>query len=702
MDLKNLNKFRFLFFSALIIFIGILSVSAVSPFSITVNTGGIDKWYIPGVNSPWQTAGTQSLSILPGSYTFYGAYGSSSFSFTVDGGGNVACSNTYVTCSGSSVTINAPTITFNTGNVGNWYVYGVNNPWQPSGSQNLKMLPGSYTFYGAYGYGTFTFTIDSSGNVQYNAALEPFLSGAGTKTLTIDGYKLKVDGGCLDTYYGIFTNAGAAIEYPVSQGQISQEFYLIPGSYRVIYAGQFGDAFTVNSDGTVSPTSQVFHGCTVKLYGTDNTPPVTTKTPNFVDGDSVEDSFTLTCNDAESGCDKIMYSINGNPSVSFNCGGANTCSTTVSAPADSFSVQFYSSDVNGNNESVQTQTEFGDACPTLAGQSEFQGCPVGDKNTVTLHTVNIGGGSSSKAPLAGVQVRVFDRNDAAFQTVAGSKNPDGSLYGVIFEADAGRVGACTTDNTGVCIAGEAQVGDYLVIVKYVDSSTGKTVYVGRPKSPSDFVNGLAEKDFQIIKVFKKGVFQEEYRGGSKIVVITGSLLEIIAPESAVWEGTQSTYPFIFTSDSSWSVDLCAAVPSGYNVAGVYDEDGNLISTSECTQVFVAGETKVVAFEVVETGSPEPSLSATLKIKGPNGKSVTKNVQASDIRRNTFNEKVNVAKEKAAKHKNKVSAAAVRNLQENAVILETLLVLVIIALIIALVNVRRGFLSRKDHAFKFIR
>jgi len=159
---------------------------------------------------------------------------------------------------------------------------------------------------------------------------------------------------------------------------------------------------------------------------------------------------------------------------------------------------------------------FTDQCPGTTGNVADTGCPVADKNIVTLHTVNLGGsGSSTKAPLPGAKVRVFDRNNANFQAVVGSKNPDNSLYGVIYEADAGRVGACTTGSDGVCYAGEKQVGDYLVIVKYFDSATGKTVYTGKPKSPTDFVNNLATKDFQIIKVFKNGVFQE-YRGGSEL------------------------------------------------------------------------------------------------------------------------------------------------------------------------------------------
>ena len=293
---------------------------------------------------------------------------------------------------------------------------------------------------------------------------------------------------------------------------------------------------------------------------------------------------------------------------------------------------------------------IGDQCPTGAGNAGGTGCPVADKNTVTLHTVNLGGGSSSKAPLAGAQVRVFDRNSPAFQGIARSKDPSGSLYGVIFEADAGRVGACVTNGSGICFAGEAAIGEYLVIVKYVDAATGKTVYVGKTKAPSDFVdtNGdgiadLATKDFQIMKVFKQGVFQG-YRGGSKLVV-TGSILEMIVPESAIWEGTQSVYPFIFTSDSAWTVDICAQVLPGYSIVGVYDANGTLIASTTCVQTIVANETKIVAFEVKEVGSPEPQLSATLTLKSPKGKIHVKKLTASDIRRKSFDAAVAEAKAK---------------------------------------------------------
>jgi hypothetical protein len=167
--------------------------------------------------------------------------------------------------------------------------------------------------------------------------------------------------------------------------------------------------------------------------------------------------------------------------------------------------------------------------------------------------------------------------------------------------------------------------------------------VGRPKGPSDFVNYIAEKQFQFIKVYKKNG-DIVWRGGSKTVV-TGSFLEIIAPESAIWEGTDSVYPFIFTSDSSWTVDVCAEVPTGYSIIGVYNENGDLIPSTECIQTFVSGETKTVAFEVQEIGSPEPYLDATLDIVSPKDKKIKKKFKAYDIRKKSFNAKL---KEKKAK------------------------------------------------------
>ena len=121
---------------------------------------------------------------------------------------------------------------------------------------------------------------------------------------------------------------------------------------------------------------------------------------------------------------------------------------------------------------------------------------------------------------------------------------------------------------------------------------------------------------------KDGAIQ--FSGGNKTVV-TGSILEIIYPVASVWESGLSKYiyPFIFTADSDWNVDICAEVPAGYVISGIYDDSGNLIAGSSCSQTFVAMETKVIAFEVTDIASP-PEFAAVFRIKaGHPGKSMKK-------------------------------------------------------------------------------
>ena len=231
-------------------------------------------------------------------------------------------------------------------------------------------------------------------------------------------------------------------------------------------------------------------------------------------------------------------------------------------------------------------------------------------------------------------LRVFDRNklnglsitalDGA--TITLTKNPDGSLYDDIFESAAtntqAKVGACVTGSDGQCSAGEVVIGDFLVIAKYFDARTGKTVYTGKPVSSDDFkdtngdgIRDLAVKDFHIMEVFEKdGTVQ--FTGGKKTVVM-GSYLEIVHPDYAVWENGTSTfvYPFTFSSDSPWTADVCAQMPTDYRIVGAYYNDGNFLSDATCMQTFVAGDTKALAFEVIDVGSPEPHLKAKLRVKG---------------------------------------------------------------------------------------
>jgi len=236
-----------------------------------------------------------------------------------------------------------------------------------------------------------------------------------------------------------------------------------------------------------------------------------------------------------------------------------------------------------------------------------------------------------------VQVRIFDRNSAAFQVVALSKNPSPSLYPVVYEGNGGLVGTCITPATGLCYAGVPATGDLLVLVRYTDTGLNKVVYVGRNVAAGDFVATIASHEIQIMKVFNKQGEFVEYRGGNKLIVV-GSILQVIVPDSAIWDGTRTLYPFIFTSDSNWTVDVCATVPTGYRVVGVYDETGTLVPSSTCTQVLVATQTKIVAFEVEEVGSPEPTFTADLTVKNnKTGKVTKKTIVAEDLRKRSFDE-----------------------------------------------------------------
>jgi parallel beta-helix repeat protein len=282
-----------------------------------------------------------------------------------------------------------------------------------------------------------------------------------------------------------------------------------------------------------------------------------------------------------------------------------------------------------------------DGCPHTYGYADRQGCLYADKNFVELHIIDMakrgdcGGAGSCKQPVEDAEIRVFDRNDPDFQALW-TTNPDGTYYDEVFEADVGRAGRCYTDAYGYCAAGEEYIGDLLVIVKHFDVESGKTVYTGSPKDPGDFSNGVAVKEFQMIKVIKKDG-TVEFKAGKKTVV-SGSVLEIISPDSVIWDGTQELYPFIFTSDSDWSVDICLEVPSGYAITGIYDEDGNLVDTTECMQTFVSGETKVAAFQLVETASPEPKVKVKIKVKGPKGVTKNLNLDINGMKQATKNAK----------------------------------------------------------------
>jgi len=296
--------------------------------------------------------------------------------------------------------------------------------------------------------------------------------------------------------------------------------------------------------------------------------------------------------------------------------------------------------VNGN-DLTNLAYKGTDAAGLYIWQAQVPQLKPKDRLQLSMQVHNMLSGSRCKVAtncqeaVDDAQVMVFNMSDPAFVAAWGkapkdTKYPDifewgrsewgrsrsAAKYPAIFNSSIGFVASCTTDDTGTCIAGEPGVGNYLAIAKFQDDDTNKTAYVGRTKDPGDFkdTNGdrkpdFAAKDFEVTKVIAKDG-SISYKPSSKLL-ITGSLLEVIKPDYVLWENTTETYPFLFTSDSDWTVDVCLYVPQGYKIESIMDTEGNAIPTANCTQTFVSNETKTALFTIVETGSPEPDATFEL-------------------------------------------------------------------------------------------
>lgn len=290
----------------------------------------------------------------------------------------------------------------------------------------------------------------------------------------------------------------------------------------------------------------------------------------------------------------------------------------------------------------QTDTDgdgIGDACddcPNSAGPADQNGCPYADITRVTMQIIDLQRSGVCQWPngqamltcevnLKDVQVKVFDREDPDFNSTYG-RWPSRNLLDDIYEANIGILGVCSTNENGECTIGEDHPGKFLVIAKYADS--GMTVYTGKFKNfkwnrsgypwhwenDDDDVDGYnppqkITKHLHIIKQIRRNG-EVTFLGGFRLVV-SGSHLDIDHPEYMFWQDEQELYPFVFTSEEDWDVDVCISVPDGYRLVGIQDENEEVVSTSNCVHTFVAGESKVFLFDVEDLQSPEPDLSLSL-------------------------------------------------------------------------------------------
>jgi hypothetical protein len=233
---------------------------------------------------------------------------------------------------------------------------------------------------------------------------------------------------------------------------------------------------------------------------------------------------------------------------------------------------------------------------------------------------------------AGVMVREYARDDADFIAAYG-KDANKKSANIIFNSDIGFVNSCTTDATGTCSMGVPTPTKYLAVAKLVYRGvTGYKVAKEHFKSKThdgsdkdeeehddvDLDSSLNSFPTMISKMLRFEIVVDK-NGVTRInpaaqLKQNGSVLEVVYPEYIIWSDSLELFPFILTSADTWTADVCLAVPEGYKIAAVVDEEGNALPTSDCAQSFVAGESKAILFTVADIGSPEPNFNFTLKTK----------------------------------------------------------------------------------------
>jgi hypothetical protein len=96
---------------------------------------------------------------------------------------------------------------------------------------------------------------------------------------------------------------------------------------------------------------------------------------------------------------------------------------------------------------------------------------------------------------------------------------------------------------------------------------------------------------------------------AKSTVKIGSELWVYEPDYVVWSDTEEYYPFVFESDSDWTVDVCVEAPEGYAP----------IDGIACVQQLVANEKRAILFHIIEVGSVPGPTKVNMKLKNPHGK-----------------------------------------------------------------------------------
>ncbi|EKD33129.1 MAG: Type I secretion target repeat protein [uncultured bacterium] len=208
-----------------------------------------------------------------------------------------------------------------------------------------------------------------------------------------------------------------------------------------------------------------------------------------------------------------------------------------------------------------------------------------------LVTHNIAGTTGGQQVRAGARVVAYNRLSECY--TSNQNNPVSVILQCPFVNDVltGEDGTFTLP---------LPVGKYMVYVVDADPVFSSNGY---PRHAVDIAPGeLGQARFAYLQT------TDNKKLPTKTTKFTGSALFVLEPQYV--EFSETTFvPFMFEAvDSEWSGDVCLEVPQGYEPV-----DGN-----NCQQFIAAGESSVIEFKIIETGSKPGTIKTKFKVKH-NGK-----------------------------------------------------------------------------------
>src|SRR5262249_28466027 len=109
---------------------------------------------------------------------------------------------------------------------------------------SVTLLPGQSHFFYTYGSSAVYFTVNADGTVDYDPALDGFMSGRGTGSLVAKRWAVLINPAELGA-------AWLSLDYMAIPTDKRSVLHLLPGQHFVVYDGKVA-YFTLNADGTLT------------------------------------------------------------------------------------------------------------------------------------------------------------------------------------------------------------------------------------------------------------------------------------------------------------------------------------------------------------------------------------------------------------------------------------------------------------------